>query len=79
VLAAEHLLGLAGVYFLREIVEAPGEILGDRLTRLRPFDEHAEILGTAPQRIAEGLIVLEPAAPLQQLLRCRLILPEIGS
>ena len=41
VLAAEHLLGLAGVDFARKIVEAAAEIVGDRLARLGPFDEHA--------------------------------------
>jgi len=49
VLAAEHLLGFAGVDFLREIVESLGEIIGDRLAGLRPFDEHAEIFGATPQ------------------------------
>ena len=53
VLAAEHLLGLAGVDFRRQIVEAAREIVGDRLARLRPLDQHAEILGAASQRLAE--------------------------
>jgi hypothetical protein len=79
VLAAEHLLGLAGVHFLREIVEALGEIVDDRLAGLRPFDEHAEILGTTTQRIIQRLVVLEAPASLQQLLSSRLILPEVRS
>ena len=52
-----------------EIVEPAGQIVGDRLPRLGPFDEHGEIVGAAPERLAEIAILFEAAAPLQQLLR----------
>src|SRR5439155_18790006 len=44
VLAAEHLLDLAGLYFLIERLEGLCEFRVDRLARLRPLDEHAEII-----------------------------------
>ncbi len=77
VLAAEHLLGLAGVDLRRQVVERAGEVVGDRLPCLGPFDQDGEILGAAPQRIAEIAILLEAPAALQQLLRRRLVLPEV--
>jgi hypothetical protein len=79
VLAAEHLLGLARVDFPGEVVQALGEIVDDRFSRLRPFDQDAEIVGAPTQRVAQVLIVLEPAAALQQLLGGRLVLPEVRS
>ena len=49
VLAAEHLLGLAGLDFaLDRSSSAAREIVVDRLARLGPFDEHGEIVGAAP-------------------------------
>jgi hypothetical protein len=77
VLAPEHLLGLAGVDFPRQIVEPFREIVRDRLARLSPFNQDGKVLGTAAQRFAETLVVLQAASPLQQLLRGRLILPEV--
>ena len=77
VLAAEHLLGLAGVDDARQLVEAAREILGDRLPGFGPFDEHGEIVGATSQRFAEIAVLLEPAPPLEQLLRGGLILPEV--
>jgi len=77
VLAAEHLLGFAGVDLRREIVESAAEIVGHRLPGLAPFDENGEILEPLAQRFAEILIFFEAAAALQQLLRCRLVLPEV--
>jgi hypothetical protein len=77
VLAAEHLLRLAGFDFADQFVEAASEILGDRLPRLRPFDEDGEILDAPAQRLAQVPILLEAAAALQQLLRPGLVLPEI--
>jgi hypothetical protein len=77
VLAAEHLLGLAGVHFLCQLVEPPREIIRHGLPLLRPLDENVQILGAAAQRVAQRLILFEAAATLEQLLRGGLILPEI--
>jgi hypothetical protein len=78
VLAAEHLLRLAGVDARRQVVERPCEVLLDGLPRLCPLDEDGEVIGTLLQRAREIAILFEPAAPLQDLLRTRLVLPEIG-
>ncbi len=79
VLSAEHLLGLAGVHFLRKIVEALGKIFEDRLAGLRPLDQDTQVLGATPERLAQVLVVFEAPSPLQQLLGGRLVLPEIRS
>jgi hypothetical protein len=44
VLAAEHLLRLAGFDFGSQFVEPRGQIIGDRLTSLRPFREDGEVV-----------------------------------
>jgi hypothetical protein len=78
VLAAEHLLGLSGVDLSRQIVERPPEIIGHRLSRLRPLGEDREVVEAGPQRCGEIAILFEPPAALQQLLRGGLVFPEIG-
>jgi hypothetical protein len=78
VLASEHLLGLARLDLAAELVQRAREIVENRLARLGPFDEDAQILDAPLQRLAQVAVVLEPAPPLQQLLRRRLVLPEIG-
>jgi hypothetical protein len=42
VLAAEHLLRLAGLDRRRQLVEPAPEIVGDRFTGLRPLDQDGE-------------------------------------
>jgi hypothetical protein len=79
VLAAEHLLDLAGLHFLIERFERLPELGVDRLTRVRPFDQHREVVALLPERQHEIAILLDPAAPLQDLLRFGLVLPEIRS
>jgi hypothetical protein len=78
VLSPEHLLGFARVDHVRQFVEPAREFVQDRFAPLGPFDQDGEILRPRPQRLAEGPILFEPAAPLQQLLSRRLVLPEIG-
>ena len=78
VLAAEHLLDLAGLHFLVERVERLRELGVDRLAGLGPLDEHGEIVALLLERRDELAILLEPAAALQHLLRFGLVLPEIG-
>jgi hypothetical protein len=77
VLASEHLLRLAGIHLDGELVERSIQIVRDRLPRFGPFGEDGEIVSPPAQRVAELAIVLEPAPPLQQLLRRRLVLPEV--
>jgi hypothetical protein len=78
VLAAEHLAGFSGLDVLLELVEAFQQVAVDGLASLGPFDEHAEIVGAALQRVAERDLLVEPPAALQELLRLGLVLPEVG-
>src|SRR4029079_15123456 len=75
---AEHLLGLAGVDFGGELVEPRRQIVGDRLTRLRPLREDGQIVDAPLERIAQRAIPFDRLAPLQDLLRRGLIFPEVG-
>jgi hypothetical protein len=77
VLPAEHLLDLARLDLAGERVERRSQLRLDRLALLRPLDQDAEVVGAFAQRRAQLAILLEPAPPLQQLLRGRLVLPEI--
>jgi hypothetical protein len=78
VLAAEHLLGFAGFDFRGQVVEPLRQVVEDRLTGLRPLDEDGEIVHPRLERIAQLDVVFETSPPLQQLLRRRLVFPEIG-
>jgi hypothetical protein len=78
VLAAEHLLDLAGLYFLLERVERLTEFGVDRLARFGPFDEHGEIVALLRERRHQLVLLLQAPAALQDLLRFSLIFPEIG-
>jgi hypothetical protein len=77
VLAAEHLLRLAGVDFRRQLVEPLREIVDDGFARLRPFDEDAQVVDALLERRAQIGVALERLAALQDLLCRGLILPEI--
>ena len=78
VLAAEHLLDLAGLHFLIERVERLAELGVDRLAGFGPFDEHGEIVALLLERRHQIVVLLEAPAALQDLLRFSLIFPEIG-
>jgi hypothetical protein len=79
VLAAEHLLRLAGLDFSPELVEAFRQIGDDVLARLGPFDEDCEIVDTPLQRRTQIEVGFERLAALQGLLGRSLVLPEIRS
>jgi hypothetical protein len=78
VLAAEHLLDLAGLHFLIEEIERLRELGVDALAGVRPLDQHGEIVALLLERDAQVAILLQPAAALQDLLRFGLVFPEIG-
>jgi hypothetical protein len=78
VLAAEHLPGLAGVDFRAELVEPFRQIGRDLFARLRPFDEDGKVVGAPLQRGAQRAVGLERLPPLEDLLRRRLVFPEVG-
>src|SRR4029453_6990140 len=77
VLAAEHLLRLAGVDRAGEIVEALGEIVGNWLSGFRPLNEDGKVVGPSSQGLAEVAVFPQRAPPLKEFLRGPLILPEI--
>ncbi len=77
VLAAEHLLDLAGVDLHLEAVERLREFGVDGLARLRPLDEDGEIVALLAERQHEIAVLLQTAAALQDLLRFSLVFPEI--
>jgi hypothetical protein len=79
VLAAEHLLGFAGLDLRRQLVERLAEVVPDGLASLGPLDEDVEVVELALQRVAELDVFLEPATALQQLLRVGLVFPEVRS
>jgi len=79
VLAAEHLLDLAGLHLAVERVERLRELRVDGLPRLRPLDEHAEVVALLSQRRDEIAVLFETAAALENLLGFRLVAPEIRS
>jgi hypothetical protein len=78
VLAAEHLLDLAGLHFLIECVEAGRELGIDRLPRFGPLDEDGEVVVLLLQRDDQVAILFQPAAALLDFLRFGRVLPEIG-
>jgi hypothetical protein len=79
VLAAEHLLDLAGLHFLIEQFERVGEVGVDRLAGFDPFLQNVQVVALAQQRPQQVAILLEAPAALQDFLRFSLIFPEIGS
>jgi hypothetical protein len=77
VLAAEHLLDLAGLDFLVERVESLDELAVDVFAGLRPFDKDREVVALLPERQDEIAILLEAPPALQDLLCFCLVFPEI--
>jgi hypothetical protein len=78
VLAAEHLLGLRRVDLRLERVDRLLEIGADVFAALRPFEQHAEIVGLFGKAVAQLDVLGEAALPQQRLLRFGLVVPEIG-
>ena len=78
VLAAEHLLDLAGLHFLIERVER----LANSASTGSPASAHSTSTARSSlffrSDVDQIAILLEPPAALQDLLRFGLVLPEIG-
>jgi len=77
VLAAEHLLDLAGLDFLIEGIEGARDVGFDRFAGVGPLEEDGEIVDFAPERHDEVAVLLEPAAALEDSLCFGLVFPEI--
>jgi hypothetical protein len=78
VLAAEHLLDLAGLDLLSQHFESLAELGVDHLSGVGPFKQHGKVVALLPERHDQIAILLQPAASLLDLLGFGLILPEIG-
>jgi len=78
VLAAEHLLDLAGLNFLVERIERLAQLGVHRLAGFGPFDQHGQIVAPFLERPNQLELLLETAAALQHFLGFGLVLPEIG-
>ena len=78
VLAAEHLLGLGGLDLGLELVEPALEIGADVFPGRGPFEQHADVVGAALQRLAQGEVALDAPPPLHHFLRLGLAAPEVG-
>jgi len=77
VLAAQHLARLGALDVGLQLLQPPEQVVLHGLAGLGPLDEHPEIVDTALQGVAERQLLLQTPAPLQQLLRLGLILPEV--
>ena len=77
-LARQQRADLAGVDVGGEGNQTGVDLGGDGLPLLRPVDEHGKVVGALAQRCGQRAILFEPPAALQTLLRCSLILPEVG-
>jgi hypothetical protein len=77
VLAAQHLARLGGLDVSLELVEAARQIPVDGFTRLGPLDQDGQVVRAPLQGVGEVQFFFEAAAPLQQLLRLTLVVPEV--
>jgi hypothetical protein len=77
-LAAEHRADFTRLDVAAERFQAALEVARDVLALAGPVDEDAEVVRLPAQRLGQRAVVLEPAPPLQQLLRGRRVLPEFG-
>jgi len=76
VLAAEHFLGLDCVDLQFERVERALQVAEDLLARLRPFQQHADVVDFLGEAIALLDVFGKAALALQRLLRLGLVVPE---
>jgi hypothetical protein len=76
VLAAEDASGFGGLDLRVEAIQAGGNLSGDILARLGPFDKHAEIVLLPGEGIDQIDFVLQPLSALEGALGLRLIIPE---
>ena len=61
-----------------QLVEPAAQLFANLLALLGPLHEHGQVAHAALQRGAQLDVLLETAAPLQDLLGLGLILPEVG-
>jgi hypothetical protein len=79
VLAAEHLLDLAGLDETTELLDAGTELRCDILPLTRPVDEDAKIVCFGFEGGDQLDLLLDSTPALEDFLRLDLVVPEIGS
>jgi hypothetical protein len=77
VLAAEHLLDLAGLYLAVERIECLAELALYGFPGIGPFLQDGKVVASLSQRRDQLAIQLQTPAALQDALRLGLILPEV--
>jgi len=78
VLASEHFADLGGFDFRLKLAEPAIEFREHVFACLRPLDQDGQVIDSAAQRSGKRDVLFQTAAPLQQSLGERLILPEVG-
>jgi hypothetical protein len=77
-LAGEHRPDLGGLDVAFVGFKRLAEVGFDVLALTSPVDEDGEVVGLPAERPGQGPLVFEPPSALQDLLRGRLILPEVA-
>jgi hypothetical protein len=77
VLAAQHLLDLAGFDVFLEHVERALQVGVHRLAGFRPLDQDADIVGVLAEALGKLPVLLQPPPALQDFLCVGLVVPEI--
>jgi hypothetical protein len=78
VFAAEHFLDLRRFDLGLERFDRAMQVARDILAGLRPLEQDAKVVELPGKRIAEGDLVAQATASLQQLLCFGLVGPEVG-
>jgi len=76
-LAAEHLLDLAGLHFAVQRVQRLGELGVDGLPRFRPLDQDGQVVASLLEGFGEISILFQAPPALQDFLGLGLVFPEI--
>ena len=78
-LAGQHRFDFGAFDVFFERVESPLQVAADVLALVGPFNQDPDIVQLLDDRVAQLEVVGEATAPLQDLLRLSLVLPEVGS
>jgi hypothetical protein len=77
VFAAEHFLGLDRVDLQFERIERALQVAANVLARLRPFEQHADVVDLLGEAVALLDVFGKAALALKGLLRLSLVVPEV--
>jgi hypothetical protein len=77
-IARQHRANLGRLDVTRERFQTAGQLVPDLLALSRPIEQDGQIVALPAERFGQGLVILEPAPFLEDLLRRALVLPEVG-